>query len=93
MKFDGLTASDAGLAYEKIHETIPYEDKYYSVTQFYIDISRVESLEFCKPYKDRASCNINTYSGDTFTVLFDMDTLAIIIKKSRQDKLIMNYAN
>lgn len=93
VKFDGLIVSEEGLAYQKLHEDLPYEEKYYEISQFYIDTSRVESLGFCKPHRGRATCNVNTYNGDRFTVLFDMGKLAELVVKNKQQVSIMNYNN
>jgi len=93
IKFEVLAASEEGLAYEKLHENIPYEDIYYKITHVYLDITKVESIEYCNRYKGSDCSNINMYSGDKFTLVINMDKLSDMVVKAKQNNGLMNYNN
>ena len=93
IKFERITPNEDGLAQEKLHETIPQEDKYFKTSLIYVELTKIESIEYCKDFKGSACCNINTYSGDRFTLVINMDKLSDMVVEAKSSIIFKGYNN
>ena len=93
MKFAAITPNEDGLSQEKLHDVIPKEDKYYKVSPAYVDLCRVESLDFCTTFKGEDCCNVYMFSGDRFTIVANMDKLAVMVIKAKANIIFKGYNN